>query len=448
LFSALWSTVFLGEMAKSGVAMATQWDCFSDLIYLPKEPNEGVPKAEYYALWLWNNYMGDRLVPAKSNGEPVYTYASRTDDAVMVLLVNTDLEREAQVRVQLSDFDAADRGEIARVSSREYHWNDQEHRPQWSRGATIEEIKAGPELSVKLAPFSIACVRVPSRAKPGLSPMAQEAVAAKKPAEATPELRLLLPAEMYAGDSVRGELLATAAGSEMPFHGVLAPAQVTADAEATFDRTQVRLADAVGHFTVKPAAAGELTVTAQSGDLKVSKTIHVKPSVPRPVVFWDFSSPPVTDKEIFSSSLSLNEDLTQRANRAVARVDIPADIALPQGRDKHMYVLTIGRLPEDGKLNKGNIRGVIADMKTSPDFQCDDPNACLLVTMQGPANWWMKIGTIPLQGATEWQSYQLPVTDEEYFKALPSAGNVHFVLQTSKPPKGSIYLDRIGFMVR
>jgi hypothetical protein len=279
--------------------------------------------------------------------------------------------------------------------------------------------------------------------------MALAALAAKTPAEGTPELRLLLPAEVYAGDQIRGEVLAVSAGSESPFRGAIASADVSANAETVFDRKQVRLADAVGHFMMKPTVAGELTVTTQSGDLKVSRTVIVKPSVPRPVVFWDFSNPPLMDKEIFSSSWSLNEDLTQRANRAVARVDVPTDATLPEGRDKHIYLLSVGRLPQEDKLNKANIRGVIADMKTSADFQCDDPNACILVTMQSPANWWMKIGTIPLQGATEWKSYQLPVTNEEYFKALPSAGNVHFVLQTAKPPtKGSIYLDRIGFMVR
>jgi hypothetical protein len=392
--------------------------------------------------------MGDRLVPAKSTGVPVYTYASRTDDAVMVMLINTDLEREAQVRVQLKAFEGAERGEIARVSSREYLWNDREARPLWSRGATIEQIKAGSDFSVTLAPFSMACVRVPHRDKPVLTAMAQKAMEAKTSPQGSPELRLLLPAEMYAGDQVRGELLALTAGSEVPFAGTLAPADITASADVSFDRKQVRLSDAVGHFLLKPTTPGELTVTAQSGDLKAAWKINVKPSIPRPVVFWDFSNPLVTDKEVFSSSLSLNEDLTQRANRAVARIDVPADLALPEGRDKHLYVLTIGRLPQEEKLDKANIRGVFADMKTSADFQCDDPNACLLVTMQGPANWWMKIGTIPLQGATEWKSYQLDVTNEEYFKALPSAGNVHFVLQTAKMPKGSIYLDRIGFMVR
>jgi hypothetical protein len=95
---------------------------------------------------------------------------------------------------------------------------------------------------------------------------------------------------------------------------------MTADGEVTFDRSQVRLAEDVGHFAMK--AAGELTLMAKAGDATATYKITVKPCVSRPVVFWDCANPLVTDKDTFGSSYTLNEDLTQRANRAVARVDL------------------------------------------------------------------------------------------------------------------------------
>jgi hypothetical protein len=278
--------------------------------------------------------------------------------------------------------------------------------------------------------------------------MARKALAAPRPAPGAAELRFAMPSEMYVGDTISGEVLALSAGSQLPYRGALSPATLTADGGVTFDRSQVRLSEDVGHFAMKADAAGQLTLTARSGDAGATYTITVKPSVPRPVVFWDFSNPPVTDKDTFGSSYALNEDLTQRANRAVARVDLPAPGADPVAEDKNKIILSVNRLPEGDRLNKANIRGVIVDVKTSPDFACDDPNACILVTMQGPANWWMKIGTIPLQDAGEWKSHELDVKNEDYFKALPTAGNVLFVLQSSKPARGSIYFDHIGFMVR
>ena len=48
------------------------------------------------------------------------------------------------------------------------------------------------------------------------------------------------------------------------------------------------------------------------------QNLTVKPAVVWPVVVWDFISPPVADKQTFNTDFSLAEDLTRRANRAVA----------------------------------------------------------------------------------------------------------------------------------
>jgi hypothetical protein len=60
----------------------------------------------------------------------------------------------------------------------------------------------------------------------------------------------------------------------------------------------------------------------------------------------------------------------------------------------------------------------------------------------------MALGSIPLKDAKEWKTYQLDVTAEEHIKAMPAAINILFILSANKPVEGSIYFDRIGFMVR
>ncbi|HSH92864.1 MAG TPA: hypothetical protein VK968_01825, partial [Roseimicrobium sp.] len=137
---------------------------------------------------------------------------------------------------------------------------------------------------------------------------------------------------------------------------------------------------------------------------------------------------------------------TQRANRAVARVDLPSTGVVPAENSRQL--LQVKRLPEQDKLKKENIRGVLFDFRTSADFHCEDPNASITVTMQSPADWWMVLGDIPLKDANAWQSHQLPVSLEKHLKAMPSATNIWFVLKTSKPATGSIYFDKIGFVVR
>lgn len=445
MFAGLWSSIFLAELAKNGAHLAHQWDAFSDLLHIPEE-GDYARKPQYYALWLWNNYMGERLLPATSSHQAVYATATRSDDALTVMLINTDRQRDAKVTVQLSGFAPADTGEVARVTSREYHWNTQTRKPLWSNDPRIAMLKTGEAFDVPLSPYSMTYVRIPEKSKPGLTPMAQKATGKSQSAHGTVDLRFVMPSEAYVGDQVPGELIALAADSDQPYQGSIAPAALTTGGSAAIDPEQIRLPEAVGHFNLKPTAAGELTITAQSGGAKATHRLTVKPSISRPVVFWDFSNPPVTDSQVFVSSFTLKEDLTQRANRAVARVDFPPDGILPP--EKKNELLKVNRMPGEQTLQKENIRGVIVDIKTAPSFACDDPDANVMVVMQSSANWWMVLGNIPLKDAREWKTHQFGIERENQIKAMPAAHNLIFLLNTSKPVKGSIYFDRVGFLVR
>ena len=358
------------------------------------------------------------------------------------MLINTDREREAKVSVQVSGFAPAAVGELATVGSREYCLNNATHRLLWSTGPRIEKIKTGSAFGVTLAPFSMTFVRVPDRAKPGLSRIARKALSARPHAPGKPELRFVLPTEVYAGDRIPGELIALSAGSQLPYGGTLAPAALAAVNGVAFDRSTVRLAGSVGNFIMKPSTPGDLTLTARSGDVEATHRLTVKPSVPRPVIFWDFSNPSVNDRTAFSSDFHLVEDTTERANRAVARVDFPADGA------KGKEALKVLSLPEGDRLKKENVRGVVFDMKTSADFSSEDPDAGITVVMQSPANWWMNLGSIALKDAKQWKTHRLDVTNQDYITAMRSAMNIIFILQADRPVKGSICFDCIGFMVR
>ncbi len=445
MFSGLWASIFLGELAKNGVDVANLWDLFSDLLF---DAHDGprMRQPEYDALWLWNNYTGDRLIPCNSTNPSVYTYASRANDAVYVMLINTDPEHAANAAVRLAGFNPAASGEAARFTSREYYWNAQKRKPQWSTAPRVEQLRVGGTCAVQLAPYSVTALRIPSEKAPGLSEMARAALREPRPATGTPALQIITPDEVYAGDEVAGDVIAMTQGSDIPYAAPVAAVHLTANGGGMGDSMNLTLHEAVGHFSLRPTTPGQLTITARGNGTHVSTSILVKSSVPRPVVFWDFTAPPVGDADVFTTDFSIHEDLTQRANRAVARIELPPGGVIPH--DKASLLLKVNQLPGDDKLKKENIRGVIFDCMTSADFACDDSNARISVVMQSSANWWMPLGEISLNDLKSWKGQQLEVKPPEQIKAMPASLNIMFILNAGKPASGSIYFDHIGFLVR
>ena len=107
----------------------------------------------------------------------------------------------------------------------------------------------------------------------------------------------------------------------------------------------------------------------------------------------------------------------------------------------------INSFPPQDQLERSNIRGVFLDLRTS-GLQSEDPNAALTVIMQSPANFWMVIGRVPLHGASDWTRRELAITQENHLQAIGSAYNLWFILASNRPVQGSIFIDRIGFLVR
>jgi hypothetical protein len=448
LFSGLWHSLFLSQMAVNGVDFATQWDVFTHVKGMKSghaliwtDGDRFVRKPGYYAMWLWNNYTGNRLIASQvQDGAPIYSFASRDDAAVYVQLINPDEDREAIVTLDLKSFDAADAGERVTLSSRSFFWNDLTHEPVWSESPRAESIATKSSFAVTLPPFSVTHVRVPAKGSAiAVAPaMAQAEVA-------PPELRFVLPDEIYAGDRVPGHLLALQPGAAKPYPVALGDATIGSDSEGALDRDRVRLAEAAGRFFVTAKSPGTLTLHASVNGVTISKGVTVKPSEPRPVVLWDFRKPELTDAEAFSSELGAKPDMSVRANKDVARIDFPVEGVKPSEKDKTRALLVMRNIPKS--VDRANIRGVVFDLK-GQDLASDDPNAAVLVVMQSPADYWMVLGRVPLSEVKDWTTHQVVTTRQSYIDAMGSAYNVWFVLDSAKPVRGTLMLDKVGLMVR
>ena len=453
LFGALWSCIFVGEMVRNGVDFANQWDMFTQgageeggfALLIPGEPP--TRKSQYWAFWLWRHYMGDALVASEVEeaGGDLYALATRVEDALYVMLVNTSRERELAASVEVAGFRPAAEGETALLSRREYFWNPLSRKAEWNRGPRVAPVKVGSAFEVSVPPFSVRFVRVPDAASAELSKLAEEGrrEMAEQPGE--PELRIVLPSEEYADTAAEGWVRAFAAGTDRPYPRALPPATLEVTGPAEADRGSVRLTEAAGRFFLEPTGAGAATVKATVGDLTAAATIAFRPSVPRPYVFWEFGEGSLGKEKGVESAWPLSLDASARANRTVARVDLPG--VVPDR--EHQAALLLSSLPRGARLKRENIRGVFFDLLVSRDFACDDPNASLEVVMQSQADYWMSLGSLPLVGrAAEWATHTFPVTREEHIRAMPEAFNIWLVLRANRPVHGTLYVDRVGLLVR
>ena len=121
LINALWSCIWVGEMVKEGMDFATQWDAFTQghgdegghALVIADKPFQR--KSQYWAFWLWRYYMGNEYIASKSDAPAhVYSLATRSNNAVYLMLVNTSRDKEATITVDLANFRAAAQGEAAR----------------------------------------------------------------------------------------------------------------------------------------------------------------------------------------------------------------------------------------------------------------------------------------------------------------------------------------------
>lgn len=446
VFGAIWTSVFVGEMLRNGVDFANQWDAFThnaggSLIFSQKPY---LRKAQYWAFWLWSHYMGDALLECSVDGPDwLRAFATRSEDAVCLMTINSSEDEEAVLEVRTEGFQPAPEGETALLSHRQCFWDRLANRPLWSSEPQADPIAMGPSFSVNVPPMSVKCVRIPSVDKPGISARAERRRGMEGKDFGAAELRVILPSSGYEDTQMKGWVLAFFPGTEDPYPAPLPNARIAVSGPAGADRAEVRLAEAAGPFTLRPTGPGEAVVTASLGEQAVMAAVVLQKSEPRPQVLWEFETESLGRG--YRSHWHLSTDDSIRPNQRVARIDVPG--VIPD--QEHRELLVISDFPRGAGLRRENIRGVFFDVAVSRDFQCEDPDARIEIVMQSPADYWMALGSVPLPKAGDrWETHTLMVTNPKHIEAMPAAYNVWFVLQARKPVTGAVFIDRAGLMVR
>lgn len=486
LMNGLWCTMWIGELFRNGVSFANQWDMITatetgghGLFYFdqfdfeqPGVPQaemdrqfesfnpECIPKAQYWALWLWSRWMGDELVQSSLLGsEHLYTAVTRSAEGLQILLVNRS--REQTVPVQLKSTAALSvRATAVQLSHHDYFWNPYTHKPQWSRRP--EPVSLDVSNGVTVPPFCALVLQVPFKGKTlaGQASLSPESLCA-----ADTRSRIRDSTEGREAPKVRGSdrrerqpcptnkvelLLPDSTPEDVPVEAwVLAPdtapcsanqkektVVLTIDGPARLDRTQVRINEGAGRFFITPTGTGAITVSAG----KTKAVLQSLPVQSRTEILWAFEDASL-DGVRSDYSLSLSDTAKPNQQTAAIRLDTV------QPKPKYDTLLTFEPIPD--RIPKERVGGFVFEVRASHDLTTSDPHATLQVVLQSESDHWIPIGSVALSRLKEgWQTIELNIKDHEHLTSMKWLYAVRIQLNSTRPVTGDIFINNAGLILR
>lgn len=429
LSSGLWSCLFIGHMAGSGVDFANQWDFFSTVDGgghgLFGKRGAGA-RAVFLSMLLWREHMGNEWLTLSGGSESLEAFATRGADGLSVMLVNKSRESVQAVDLVVDGKSLSGKGAGYRLSQREYFWNPQTERPAWSLPATELPVDLG---AIELPPFSALVV------KPGKT----VDVVANETGE--PSVEIVMPSESSTDLPAEGFVLVHRKGTELPWQGTLEPLTIEVSGPANAVESKIDVSSSVGRFQLRASGAGESVVRVKSGNLEATATIEWKPVEEREEVIWTFGDAAAVSGLETNYSLAL--DAQARPNQAVAVAQLEQAKDVPQENT----LLAIKKMPES--LERDRIGGVVGLLGASPDLKCDDPKAFVQVVLQSNHDHWMVLGRVPLAELRgDWKPLSIRFDDPKLLDAMSELYGVRFHLKSNAPVTGRIYFDDLGFILR
>jgi hypothetical protein len=252
-----------------------------------------------------------------------------------------------------------------------------------------------------------------------------------------------MPDRMEADTPFWGWVRAFAPGSSSPYPLPLPEASLTAEGPAALDLRTLRLAEAAGRFRVEPRGPGLLRVRAEVRGRSAAGEIQLLPVEEKPRILWDFeeASPPPS----LNSSWGLVSDASVKPNQRVLRVDFQSR----SDRKDNQRLLTAEGLEAALGRDRARIGGVVLDLALAPSFRCQDKDARIEVIMQSNGNYWMALGSLPLDTlSTQWRTVTVRAENPEHRRVMEGAFNIILNLVHQTALGGSLYLDRLGVLLR
>ncbi len=165
LTNTLWSAVMLGEIAKSGLDIAIQWDLFSTTktgghgLFNPKDPKM-TPRSQYWASYLWSNFMGNTMVETiLDTPDFVRAYTTVDDNHISIMVINGSKKEKVNLKLQLPFAKKEIKASEITYSSEQFILDTKTLLPIKSEKPVVKSITIKKNKEVSIAPYSIKIIR-------------------------------------------------------------------------------------------------------------------------------------------------------------------------------------------------------------------------------------------------------------------------------------------------
>jgi hypothetical protein len=394
-----------------------------------------VPTGRYWAFWLWSNYMADSLVESiAASNSPLHIYATRNTDNLYLMVMNQSRTDTCPVQINLDGFHADSEGSEITLTARQYFWNPYAGKADWNYGPSIKPLNVTIPMQASIPPYSVKIFkfnRAGSAFKKTPSPIADIG---------DPELRVLLPKSEFCDLPVEGWVRVFKKGTDQPYAKDLPRVNLITSGPATTEQSFVIPAGGAGRFILKPNGVGKATVKASYGKLSAENIISFKPVNFEDHIAWNFESGKLEQPAISQHSYSVAR-LPNSKNYALKISFNNAEI-----KNSSNHMIDIKKYPAG--VPKARIGGVVFDYMLPDGLQLAEGSS-VQVVLQSTGAYWIPCGEVKLDAARgKWQTVHLEVPDKKFIQVMDRAFSIIFLITSSSPVNGDIYLDNIGFMLR
>jgi hypothetical protein len=436
-FGMLFSALFVGKMMEAGVDFACQFQAIGSYTELIGGWPPFSRREEYWGLWLWNHYMGDSLLQCEKKGvRRVRAFCTKSEDAIHILLANSSRDESALVSLDVQGAEVGSKGQEISLTYRDYFWNPIAHKVEWSNPPVARPIKTGRLFTTILPPFSVQVIEVPLGKKTFATP--PEPVASDTPPY---KLQLALPKSIQMGDYYsKGWVLAKIANTTKPYPFPIENVNIRVTGAATVDRESVRLSESAGRFMLTPISTGNATVQLiVDGKTQAQGAFTVVPAQPRPIVLWEFENKTVA-REI-SGEFPIHTDSTVHDYHRALRIE------LSNTKEPSKLLEMPVKLPDPQALVRSRVIGAFFDMYIPDRFTCDDPDASIEIRVRDAKKTSISLGSSTIADARKgWHTFKLKSINYSLALTTTTVDSVQFLLHSSKPANGPLYIDRVGFV--